>query len=1350
MLKLPWLTPLPALLLRWLAWGLLSLSMLVGLTWAVLHFWIVPRISQLRPELEHMASQAVGLPVKIGELSVQSNGWAPVLEVDNLRIHGAEGQAALTLPKLRVTVSAQSLLTLGVEQLALDGADLDLRRTEDGQLWIAGLPLSSSASTPSAAADWLLAQKEIVLHQGTLRWTDALSLEPQRTVTATAVDVTLRNSARHHNLRLQATPPEGWGERLSATGQFRRALLSTHAARWKDWSGSMQVQFPNVDLAPLGRSVATGIGVHSGQGALRLVIDVLNGRPSKAAADVTLKDLSLTLGPQLKPVQFDTLQGHLAGRQDDQGFEVSTHALTFDTPDGLSWPGGDVSLVYTYPQDKAQAKGQVQATELHLQALQSLAARLPLDAEALAHIQALDVAGTVDNVKAQWQGAWGQFTSYEATGRAHGLSWTLPDTSNPSLQLLAHLPGVSNAAADFSLTQAGGKLALSIKKGNVTLRGLLEEPLVPVDALKADLSWTVKDKQVTVPQWHVKASNADVAIDVNGSWRLSKDGTGPGLLDLQGQILRAEAAQVARYLPQVLSEKVRHYVRDAFTQGQVTQMAVRIKGDLKDLPFANPKTGELHFAGKVRNVQMAYVPTRLQPAGEAPWPLLSGVNGDLVFDRLGVKLSNTSGKLGNVPLSNVQAAIADMTHAAQVEVSAESRNALANELLSLVQKSPLDPLLGRSLHDSTATGTVSGRIKLSLPLANLEKTKLQGSVVLGGNDLRIVTELPKLEKIQGTVSFNESGFTVTAGLARMLGGNLRVDGGTRTLSAGSSEAPISLRVQGTATAQGLQQAVELAPLNKLAQHMSGGTAYNAVIGFRHGHPELSITSRLQGLGLSLPAPLRKAHAEELALRIDSRVISGGAGGGAKPLREQIQLNLGRLLAATYIREWGGDKPRVVQGSLGIGLDRVQAPPLPDNGVVANMAFPIFSLDEWQAAWAGTGALPVNPSANGSVSKTTYNVIAATFLPTRMALQAQEFVVQGRTLHNVVVGGSREGLLWRANLDARELSGYLEYRQSSGANLGRVYARLGRLSLPPTADNLVEELLENGPLEIPALDIVVEDLELRGKKLGRIEIEATNTNTDAGGMPRGGAAHEWRLNKLNLTVPEASFKATGRWVTAKDSHSPRQTEMNFRLDVNDAGNLLNRLGTQDAMRAGNGRLEGQVAWQGSPLSLHYPSLSGRFNVNLARGQFLKADPGVAKLLGVLSLQSLPRRLLLDFRDVFAEGFSYDVIRGDVAIDRGTASTHNLEMKGVNALVKMEGTSDIAKETQNLRVLILPEVDAGTASLLAGITVNPVIGLSTFLAQWFLHNPLSKAAAQSFQVDGTWSNPKVTKLDMPAAK
>ena len=113
------------------------------------------------------------------------------------------------------------------------------------------------------------------------------------------------------------------------------------------------------------------------------------------------------------------------------------------------------------------------------------------------------------------------------------------------------------------------------------------------------------------------------------------------------------------------------------------------------------------------------------------------------------------------------------------------------------------------------------------------------------------------------------------------------------------------------------------------------------------------------------------------------------------------------------------------------------------------------------------------------------------------------------------------------------------------------------------------------------------------------------------------------------------------------------------------------------------MEGQVAWLGSPLSLDYPSLDGSFNVDVESGQFLKADPGLAKLLGVLSLQSLPRRLALDFRDVFSEGFAFDFVRGDVTIQDGIAATNNLQMKGVNAAVLMEGKADIARETQDLQ-------------------------------------------------------------------
>jgi uncharacterized protein YhdP len=189
--------------------------------------------------------------------------------------------------------------------------------------------------------------------------------------------------------------------------------------------------------------------------------------------------------------------------------------------------------------------------------------------------------------------------------------------------------------------------------------------------------------------------------------------------------------------------------------------------------------------------------------------------------------------------------------------------------------------------------------------------------------------------------------------------------------------------------------------------------------------------------------------------------------------------------------------------------------------------------------------------------------------------------------------------------------------------------------------------------------------------------------------------------------------------------------------------LSRLGMPGVVRKGNGKVEGQVAWAGSPITVDYPSMSGKFNVNVETGQFLKAEPGIAKLLGVLSLQSLPRRLTLDFRDVFSEGFAFDYFRGDIAIEQGIAKTSNLQMKGVNAAVLMDGQTDIAKETQNLRVVVVPEINAGSASLIAS-AINPVVGLSTFLAQLLLRGPLVNAATQEFIVDGTWLDPKVTQV------
>jgi uncharacterized protein YhdP len=198
-----------------------------------------------------------------------------------------------------------------------------------------------------------------------------------------------------------------------------------------------------------------------------------------------------------------------------------------------------------------------------------------------------------------------------------------------------------------------------------------------------------------------------------------------------------------------------------------------------------------------------------------------------------------------------------------------------------------------------------------------------------------------------------------------------------------------------------------------------------------------------------------------------------------------------------------------------------------------------------------------------------------------------------------------------------------------------------------------------------------------------------------------------------------------------------------MDVRNSGELLSRFGTPDAIKSGHGKVSGMVSWAGSPMAFDYPTLSGKLNLSIDKGQFLKTEPGAARLLGVLSLQALPRRLSLDFSDVFSEGFAFDFLRGDVRIDQGIAYTNNLQMKGVSAGAVMEGSADLSRETQDLKVVVAPEISASAYSLYMA-TINPLVGLTSYLAQLVLSKPLVKATTNEFHIDGTWANPRVTKV------
>lgn len=1360
------------------AWGLLIAA------WIALHAAILPHIDRWRAPIEQYASQFLGQPVRIGEVIVNTHGWLPTLELRDVALLDAQAQAVLQLPRLVGALSAKSILAMQPRfaQLLIDGADLEVHRDAEGRVFVAGFEVGATHADHRPLSSWLFKQHEVVLRNGNVRWSDALRPgEPQR---FTDVQWVTRNSLRRHDLRIDVTPPESWGDRVTLIGRFTQPLLAD-PADWRRWRGTVYASVPKLDVAALQPHVALPAGLTQAHGALRAWIDVADGQADVATLDVALREVSLKPHPDREALAFADLSGRLVGRRDAQGTTLEAREFGFATPDGLRWPASTVALRWQQSPTGEMTGGQMSAEHLDLALIAQVAQRLQLDELAPQWVAGLNPQGRVEGVKLSWQGAFGTESTAAAApvaGRAaSAVGWRLP----PRYDLRATVnalalasaaatdpqdvgrPGLRNADLVLRASEQGGELRLAMKQGELDLPGVLAEPVLPLDRLEAEFHWRVEPPgapgalpQVAVKMPHASFANADLQGEFHGTWSTAsvtpasppdRDPRFPGRLELDGVLTEVVAPRVARYLPQGIDAEARHYVEQAVQAGRLSRLNVRVKGDLNEFPFADARTagdGEFRLAGQVEDLRFAYVPswpaTPTEPAYVSPWPVLDALSGELVFDGLSMEIRNAQATTQGVKLTGVHGGIKRLDERPVLVLEGAGRGAVA-DMLRFVNASPVGGWIGNALAQSTATGQADLALTLTVPLAHPPATTVRGSVALAASDFRLRPGTPMLSGARGRIDFSQQGFSIVGGAGKLLGGDLTIDGGLQP------DGSMRFAAQGTMTADGLRRSGEVgAPvLARLATSLSGQTAYRVALNLVNGKPDLLVTSNLVGLGSDLPPPLRKSADAPLALRFQTSALADAATALAGPTRDVVRFDLGNLLQAQYVRDVSTARPRVLRGGIGV----MEPAQLPTSGVSATLNLASVNLSDWQRLGEGLVALP------GTVAGSETGTVAASagYLPTSIGLRAQEVQVGSRRLNQVVAKVAMEGPLWRVNLESEQASGTIEYRPprvgSAAVNgdggtagaAGRIYARLARVSLPKEDTAQVETLLDQPPQSVPALDIVVDDLVLRGKRLGRMELDAVN---------RAGA-REWRLTRLALTTPEAKLTASGNWAAvpggagspAAGSGVPgtvRRVTLNFNLELGNGGALIERLGFGKLVKGGKGGLSGQIAWDGSPLSMDYPSLTGQINLSVTSGQFLKADPGVGRLLGVLSLQALPRRFVLDFRDLFQQGFAFDDISGDLRIAQGLAQTNNLRMRGVQAAVLMEGKTDIEHETQDLRVIVVPEIDAGTASL-AYAAINPAIGLGAFLAQTLFSKPLIAASTREFRITGTWAEPKVDKVE-----
>ena len=1361
------------------AWGLVLLA------WLSLQWLILPRLDEWRPKAEALATRALGHPVQIGRLATDGGGWLPMFEARDVVLRDAAGQAALRLPRVRAALSVPSLLALRLRfnQLLIEDARLDVRRDAVGRLFVGGLPIGDfgASGAPAAGggdADWLFQQHEILIRGGTLRWLDDWRQAPP--LALSDVQLLLRNSGRRHELRLDATPPADWGERFAIVAQARGALLS-HPGDWRRWKGTLHADLPRADVSQLRRHVSLPVDLQQGRAALRAWLDFDAGAPQALTLDAALRGVSVQLARGLEPVALAALDGRLVATRQADAVKLALQNLAFALPDGTAWAPSQLALQWHSRTPAAGAAaaaasaasealawlppldgGQLTADRLDLPLLATLAERLPIGAGVRELLRQLDPEGTVSGLDARWEGPLDAPRSWSAKAAVKGLAINAAPSPEPGG---IGRPGWRGADLAIDARHDGGSATLTLADGQFAFPGVFAEPVVPLAHFGAQLQWTVAPGAtpealplVTLKVQNARFDNADTRGALNATWHTGP-GTGfgkgarlPGVLQLDGSLAEGRAARVARYLPLGIGPAARLWTQRAVRGGELRDVAFRVQGDLWEFPYVNRRDGDFRIVAQLQGVTLAPVPSvPAGPAGageppwESPWPAITNISGELVFERTSMQFNRTRGTLGTLALEDVSGRIRDLgAEPTLVEVDGTVRGALA-EMLRVVRTTPLAEATGHLLDAATASANAELKLALAVPLNRSADTQFKAGLQLPGNELRLRPDLPLLANARGRIESTNKGLAISGLRAQLLGGEAVLD------VTSPAEGGLRLVVNGVATADALRRAGELGPVvPRLAQRLQGQATYRLQTSVaplaQGGRSDWQLASNLQGMAIDLPAPLGKAAEPALPLRLSSAPeVRANGGPAVGPARDALRLDLGALKAALLMDHGAPGGSRLLRSAWSWDAPLPEVTP----GGRAVLVLGRVDADAWRNALAPPA---VAASSAGAAAAAAADDLA--WLPQSLQLQATELLAGGRRLSGVALDlqnlppTAEAGEGWRGQFKSDQATGSFDYRAARNpAAPGRLRAQLSRLSLPDEvtqpaaagAADPVSQLVDRSGLVLPALDIEVADFELRGRKFGSLALQAANrpSPTDPAGRS------QWQLTRLLLKNEDAVLSADGAWDLVPGSPR-RRMALKFELDVANGGALLERLGFGKVLRGASGRMHGSLGWDGSPLVLDFHSLGGRLDMAMKGGQFLQMDPGAARLLGVMSLQSLPRRLALDFRDVFQQGFAFDSATAAVQVKGGLASTENLRLRGLQALVAMEGSADLARETQDLHVVVVPEINASGPAL-AYAAINPAVGLGAFVGQWLLREPLRLASAREFRITGPWVDPKVERLE-----
>ncbi|HZV98891.1 MAG TPA: YhdP family protein, partial [Methylophilaceae bacterium] len=1066
------------LALLWITIVVLACSVLT------LRYFVLPNINEYKETIAERTSLIAGQKITIRDIKASWDGLNPHLSLFDVELHDKQGRPALTLGHIETSLSWLSipLLEPRLSSLTLHQPELTIRREKDGSIYLAGIQMGGPARP--AFPNWLLRQSRIDVLDASVLWQDDLRQAPPLTLNKLNLQVVSpawESLVGHHRFGLRATPSAGSSRPIDLRGNiYGRDVAQIHT-----WRGTIYGKLEGTDIAAWRNWVSYPFDLREGVGAARFWLDFAKGKPEQVVTDVIFSNVRTRLSRNNPEVVLKNLSGRLKWTEYADGQEMRAERIKMVSADGLNMQNGNIGIRERSSGGKQSVEGDVRLDELQLETLNSFIAYLPLSADTLQRFNDLAPSGKLQKLELRWKGKPQPENSKKFSMPAE---YTLRSRfSGLGMQAYEKIPGFSNLSGSIDTNESIGILTLNSQQATLNFKQELRWP-IPVDKLSGMVKWNRSGNKTEFRTSGIAIANQHLAGNISGSYL--HNGIKGGYLNLDARFAHADIRFAPYYYPYMLGEKTMDWLDNAILAGRGEDVNVLIKGNLQEFPFPNNKQGLFKVSAKIHGGVLQY---------STDWPKLENLKLDMLFEGTRMELNASGGSsLGNQILKTKVTIPALNSPHPLLTVNGEALGPVS-EGIKFLNSSPLVDITGDFTRSLRTSGSGKLNLELLLPLHELHSPKVKGSYTVANGSMAS-EGVPELTRINGKLEFTESSLRAQNVNTWLYGGPAQF------YLATGKDGVIRINARGRVTDAGLKQAFGPG----LADRIMGTTDWVGDINIQQQMVEMAIRSTLAGMASTLPPPLAKTEAERMLLRIEKKQSS--------PQQDMISINLSNLVAVKLLRTEQNGTLQPDRGEIGLNVQ----PEIPNQrGLAIRGVLEQLDLDEWR------NLLDKSAAAGGQ----------GTSLPiSKVDMAVNVLDIFDRRINGLKLNARPISNGWQIGLQSREITGDAQWLNNGGGS-GKVVAHLKNLITPGAAPG-VAQLRTQGQFqqqaeEYPALDVVAENFEVSQKKLGRLELIASEQNED------------WSIEKLRISNPDSVLTAEGEWHNWKRNPN---TRINFSWDI----------------------------------------------------------------------------------------------------------------------------------------------------------------------------------------------------------